>query len=332
MYNIMDKIDLRNKRILYELDKNARQTLSQIGKNVRLPKSVVAYRIKKLEETGIIKNFYTVINFYKLGYFNLAIYVNYQYYTPAIEKEIINYFVDSTYSWWVANIQGKYDLVVLFLVKDLNDFFSFWKKTLNKYKFYFQECSIAFFTKTYSYSHSFLFNDYKRDDRKKIEIIDGGKRVNIDNKDLQILHLIALDARLPLTKIAEKLNSSATMINYRIKKLIKIGVIQGFRINIDFSKFDLQQFKVHITLKNYNKINDIINYIKFYPNLTYINEIVDHCDLGVNFYLHNFHELHPFIKDIYDKFPNDIKNHMTFTFPEVYKSNYLPGELIKKIS
>jgi len=328
----MDKINLKDRKILYELDKNARQTLSQIGKNVRLPKSVVAYRIKKLDETGIIKNFYTVINFYKLGYINLAIYVNYQYYTPAIEKEIINYFVDSKYSWWVANIQGKYDLVVLFLVKDLNDFFFFWKKTLNKYKFYFQDCSIAFFTKTYSYSHSFLLDDYKRDDREKMEIADGGKKVDIDSKDLQILHLMALNARIPLIEIAEKLNSSATMINYRIKKLIKIGVIQGFRINIDFSKFDLQQFKVHITLKNYKKMKNIINYIKFYPNLTYINEVVDHCDLGLNFYLHNFHELHPFIKDIYNKFPNDIKNHMTFTFPEIYKSNYLPGELTKRTS
>ncbi len=328
----MYKIDLKDRKILYELDKNARQTLSQIGKNVRLPKSVVAYRIKKLEETGIITNFYTVINFYKLGYINLAIYVNYQYYTPAIEKEIINYFVDSDYSWWVANIQGKYDLVVLFLVKDLNDFFSFWKKTLDKYKFYFQECVIAFFTKTYSYPHSFLLDDYKKDDREKMEIVDGGKKVNIDSKDLQILHLMALNARIPLTEIAEKLNSSATMINYRIKKLIKIGIIQGFRINIDFSKFDLQQFKVHITLKNYEKMKNIINYVKFYPNLTYTNEVVDHCDLGLNFYLHNFHELHPFIKDIYNKFPNDIKNHMTFTFPEIYKSNYLPGELTKRTS
>ena len=35
----MDKIDLKDRKILYELDKNARQTLSQIGKNVRLPKS-----------------------------------------------------------------------------------------------------------------------------------------------------------------------------------------------------------------------------------------------------------------------------------------------------
>jgi len=87
---------------------------------------------------------------------------------------------------------------------------------------------------------------------------------------------------------------------------------------------------VHVTLKNYKKMKNIIYYIKFYPNLTYINEVVDHCDLGLNFYLRNFHELHPFTKDIYNKFPNDIKNHMIYTYPEIYKSNYLPGELTKR--
>ena len=79
-------------------------------------------------------------------------------------------------------------------------------------------------------------------------------------------------------------------------------------------------------------MKNIINYVKFYPNLTQINEVVDHRDLGLNFYLHNFHELHPFIKEILNKFPNDIKDHVTFTFPEIYKSNYLPGELTKIIS
>ena len=44
----MYKIDLKDRKILYELDINARQTLSQIGKNVLLPKSVVAYRIKTI--------------------------------------------------------------------------------------------------------------------------------------------------------------------------------------------------------------------------------------------------------------------------------------------
>ena len=54
MYNIMIKIDLKDRKILNQLDINSRQSLSQIGKKVGLPKNVVAYRIKRLEEKKII--------------------------------------------------------------------------------------------------------------------------------------------------------------------------------------------------------------------------------------------------------------------------------------
>ena len=30
------------------------------------------------------------------------------------------------------------------------------------------------------------------------------------------------------------------------------------------------------------------------------------------------------IKEIYNEFPNDVKNHMTFSYPEIYKHNYHP--------
>ena len=75
------------------MDKNFRQTLLQIGKNIRLPKSVVDYRIKKLEEAGIIKNSYTVINFYKFLYINIELYVNYQYFTKVCILILINIFL-----------------------------------------------------------------------------------------------------------------------------------------------------------------------------------------------------------------------------------------------
>ena len=64
----MEKIDLKDRKILFELDINSRQTLTQIGRKVGLPKTVVAYRIKRLQERGIIKSFYTVIDVYKLGF------------------------------------------------------------------------------------------------------------------------------------------------------------------------------------------------------------------------------------------------------------------------
>ena len=44
-------LDLKDRKILYELDRDSRRSFSQIGKNVGLKKDVIAYRIKKLEDT-----------------------------------------------------------------------------------------------------------------------------------------------------------------------------------------------------------------------------------------------------------------------------------------
>ena len=58
----MIKVDMKDRKILYQLDLNSRQPFSQIGKKVGLPKNVVLNRINRLKEIGIIKNFYTVID------------------------------------------------------------------------------------------------------------------------------------------------------------------------------------------------------------------------------------------------------------------------------
>ena len=61
------KIDLKDRKILYELDLDCRQSNTQIGKKVGLTRDVVAYRIKRMEEEGVITNFWTAINTFKLG-------------------------------------------------------------------------------------------------------------------------------------------------------------------------------------------------------------------------------------------------------------------------
>ena len=55
------KLDEKDKKILYELDKNSRQGISSIAKKVRLSKEVVNYRIKNLEKRKIIKGYYAVL-------------------------------------------------------------------------------------------------------------------------------------------------------------------------------------------------------------------------------------------------------------------------------
>ena len=50
----MVKIDLKDRKILYELDNYSRQSLSNIGKKVGLHKNVVLYRIKRPSRANLL--------------------------------------------------------------------------------------------------------------------------------------------------------------------------------------------------------------------------------------------------------------------------------------
>ena len=67
MNKIMESLDVKDRKILYELDFNSRQSNSKIGKKVGLHKNVVNYRIKRMEKSGIISNYYTMIDTFKIG-------------------------------------------------------------------------------------------------------------------------------------------------------------------------------------------------------------------------------------------------------------------------
>jgi Lrp/AsnC family leucine-responsive transcriptional regulator len=64
----MQQLDFKDRKILYELDLNCRQSNAQIGKKVGLSKEVVKYRIKRMQDEEIIFVFWTEINTFKLGY------------------------------------------------------------------------------------------------------------------------------------------------------------------------------------------------------------------------------------------------------------------------
>lgn len=62
------KLDEIDTKIIEILMKNARASLEEISEQLKVSKSTVHYRIRKLKENGIIEGFTTKINYKKLGY------------------------------------------------------------------------------------------------------------------------------------------------------------------------------------------------------------------------------------------------------------------------
>jgi Lrp/AsnC family leucine-responsive transcriptional regulator len=321
----MESLDVKDRKILYELDFNSRQSNSKIGKKVGLHKNVVNYRIKRMEKSGIITDYYTMIDTFKIGYNSLRFYINFQNITPEKREEIIEYFVKNRYTWWVGSFEGEYDLAVLIWVKELHDFYGFWEKTLRKYHRYFQKQKFSLYCQLRVFRHSFLMKeDYNKSDREKYEITGGGKEVKTDELDFKILELIALNSRIPTIQIAKKTESSIDTIINRMKRLEKLDVIQGFRVNINYSKLGYHLFKVNITLNNYSNRGKIINYLKYNPHLIMIDKAIGYYDLEVDFLLKNLNHLRDIMDDLARVFPEDIKNFVFVHDPIYHKMVYMP--------
>jgi DNA-binding Lrp family transcriptional regulator len=324
----VEKLDLKDRKILYHLDLDSRQSFAQIGKKVGLHKDVVANRVKKLQEKGIIKKFIPIINNSILGYSWYRFYFTFQYTSPEIIEEIVDYFINVKYTHSVGLLEGQYDLLINTHAKNANKAYYVWENILSKYRDYFAQQVFSVVYKSYSYRYSFLLEGINeiRPKNVRAQVCGSDTIVDIDDLDFQILKILHLNARAPTIEIAKKLHSTANTIKNRIKKMMDIGVIKGFRINMDLSKIGYSMYKSDIILKDHNKIKKIIDYIKDNPNLEGIIRSIGYVDLELVFYLTNSNKLHDIMKDISNKFPDTIKNYKYHGNIRVAKWSFFPEE------
>jgi len=321
----MYTLDIKDRRILYQLDINSRQSLSQIGKKVRLRKDIVAYRIKRMQQEGVITGFWTHIDAYKLGYIVFRFYLVFQYVTPEIRDALIDYLAKDRRTWVVESIIGRYDLGVFVWVRNTTEFYSFWEKLLDKYGNYLSEKIFSIYVQAYSYPCSYLLGEeFKVSDRRKYEITGVGSKVDTDEYDWRLLNLIAENARIPLVDLARELHCSTQMVTSRLKNLMKTGVIQAFRVGIDISKLGLKPFKIDVYLREHSQRKAIMEYVRNNPNLVFIGTSAGVSDLELEPDLKDSDLIHSMLDDINTKFPGAVRKYEYFTVKQVHKYRWMP--------
>jgi len=321
----MVKIDVKDRKILYELDLNCRQSNVQIGKKVGLGRDVVGYRINRMKDEGIIKYFWTVIDTFRLGYNVFRVYLNFQDISLDEKKELIQNFVDYKNSWAVSSIAGPIDFSAVIWVDNIYEFNHFLDGILDKFGRYLSKKIISVYVQADEYEKTYLIpSTGKINDRKKFTIHCGEKKVNIDEIDYKILDTMSVNARIPLIDLAAMLNTSSQTVNYHIQKLISSGVIKGFRVEIDVSKLGLQYFDVRINLTDHSYKRKIIKYLSCNPSFKCINTAFGYADLEIELILENIDKLVQLMDDLNEKFPHVIRNYHYLKIRERYKERWLP--------
>jgi Lrp/AsnC family leucine-responsive transcriptional regulator len=318
---------MKDRKILFELDKDSRQSFSQLGKRVGLSKNVVKYRLERLEKNGIINNYYTAIDVYRLGIIVVKFHYVFQYTTPKIEDEIISYFTDNNHTVVVASAKGTYDLSVIIIVSNIREFYQFCLKTQELFGRYFQSKSLAFFINERHHMPSYLLPESCLKDRKKAPMITGGGGpVDIDEIEHELLRLIGSDARIKLSDLGEQLGVSVQVVRYRLKKLLVSGIIRGFRVGIDVNNLGLQIYKVLLYLNDFEQRSSIISKIEQHPAIVFVDTYTGDADLDLEFHLENVNQLYQIMHELSETFPESIRHYKYYCIIKYHKFLYMPEQ------
>jgi len=315
-------LDIKDNKILAELDKNARQSNNSIGKKVRLSKEVVKYRIDKMIEAGIIVKFYTVTNYFKLGISKYKLYLRLTNANKEKIEEIAMYFYKHKKVEWDVTTTGRWDLIAGFLVNNVNEFDEEVQNVLNKYSKYIQEKAVT--TTLYLVHHERGFLENKPSEA--VYHTSKDKQEDIDSLDVEILKLLTNNARMPSTEIAERLKTTQRVIHYRIKELEKKGIILAYKVHLNPKSMDRIFCKAIIYLANVNqeKQESFIKYASSISDVVWPQKVMGSWDFEVDCEVSNYDRFQDIILSLKEKFPDMIKNHEFCIVSKEFKLNFYP--------
>lgn len=312
-------IDLKDRKILYELDCSSRQPLSRIAKKVRLSKEVVNYRINRMIEKGIIRAFYARVDTSKQGLLAFRTFLRLQNVSPKREKQIINFLISQKQIGWAVSIQGAWDINFIYWARDNNEFFNFWKLFKRRYGSNIENRWTALYGWFMNFPKCYLIGKPFEGKPFRCGL---SKKVDLDDLDVRILDILATRAREPLLNIADELGVSDKVVSYRIKKMEQLGVIGGYGVQLDLDKIGYEYWKIHFQFHNYNeeRFNEFNNYCIAHSNIIYTNELIGGADFEIEGHFTGHKELQKVLGEIRYKFADIIRDFETMLY---YKEHML---------
>jgi len=322
-----NKLDLKDRKILFELDQNSKQSYSEIAKKVGLSKETCIYRINKLLSEKVITNFSTLIGLGNLGLFSHKLYFQLHGLTQEKKEQIIKDLQKNKKINWIAECSGEFDLIVAILCKNIKEFDDEKSQILQKFSQYIQNYSVGIMSETHIYQRDYLLD---KSSQKEVYLIGKPSPIKIDEKDKKILKLLSSNSRIQTLEISEKTKLNVKTIISRMKKLEKENIIQSYKIFLDLNKIDYKFYKAFISINKMDKdkFKEFLSFCNLNKNIIHLVENVGSWELEPEFEVENEDQLYNIINQIKNQFPEFIKGIKTIKIQKEHKAIYSPLDII----
>jgi len=298
------KLDLKNNKILTELEMNARIPHSELGKKVRCSKQVIKYRIEELESEDTIQGYNAIIDLSKLGDTIYVIYLKLIKMSTQKEKTWMEEVQKHPNVLAVGKNAGYWDLTVVIRCKNnhelgtIQDKIMFGKSTNIKDKLITSEIEST-------YLNMDLFS---KSQGKAFSTNDKIERIEIDKIDHVILNKLSDNCRITLLDLSEKVKLSPNAVKGRIKNLEKKKIIIGYKTKINYNKFGYLHFRVFLHLNKFDneRYMEITSFLKNKGNIESVSKYIGYANMDFRCYSKSIEDFYKLMSEIKDKFLDNV--------------------------
>lgn len=321
-------LDIKDKKIIRELFRDARLPFSTIGKNVRLSKESVNYRVGRLMDIGLITAFNTIIDVKKLNWQMYMVYIRLRNIDLKKEDEIITRLKNHPNVAQLLKTIGNYDIVMKLFVRDHLHMDSIMKEFEEDFQLHMDEHNVDFLVEEHAVPFSFLYQPKKKDELFILK--EKTKFVELTDVDLKILRILSNNARIQISELSEKLKLSRDLIKYRLKRMEREEVILNYRPDVWPKKLGYNWYFVSLKLGKLSKDinNKFTTFLLNHPNVTYFYKTIGTSEMHIEFRIKSRIELNKVLMKIREILKTVLKRHELLMILYEYKYTYFPDCLL----
>ncbi len=312
-------LDKKDWKILAELSKDCRISLTQLGKKAGVSREVADYRVRRLVKQGIIKAFCIDVDIEKLGYTKHVVYLELRNIDKKKEKEIFKVLEKNKFVSWLVTSTGKWSIIFDLHSKDNQHLSQLIKELKQELGVYFGKYDISTLD-DYSYFHSKFFGGKEKTKKASKE------GTTLDEVDLKILRTLRDNARMDYMQLSKRVGLTAEAISRRIKRLKETNVIKQFYIFPDLTKLGFEHYNIQINLENISneKERGVMHYLENHELVSFIYKPIAHWDVEFGLFVKNPGELRDFLLELRTLHPQNVRIKDVVLFYEELLPNFLP--------
>lgn len=291
----LDRID---RKILAELDRNARQPVSDIARKLHLGRDIVVYRLDRLFREEVISKTVVFIDPSRLG---LSLYKTYLKLGADTQKtqRLIKHLLNDSRIYWLAQCYGSWDLFFSVFARSAKDFDEIQNDVFEKFHEMIHEFTVAEVVELWGFPRRYFIETNTQ------PFYYGGvsKAYELDELEAKILIALGQDARVSVNALAEMFNVSPHLIRGRIHRMEQEKVIIQYSPQLNLDKLGYSVFKAQIYLKSFApKLEEkLLAFCKRNPNVIYMIRQLNECKLELEFEAESYNHFNTLLGDMYEK-------------------------------